>query len=115
GATGNQEYVLAPGNYTVSATNQCGTVVSSPVNVTLLPLPVASISGDTQLCEGESTILTASGGDNYLWSTGAINAAISVSTAGSYTVTASNACGNDQVAVVVSVSSISAAFSYEQG
>ncbi len=41
----------------------------------------AAIAGDSVICLGESTTLTASGGGSYLWSNGATTAAISVSPA----------------------------------
>ncbi|MBU1720682.1 MAG: T9SS type A sorting domain-containing protein, partial [Bacteroidetes bacterium] len=32
----------------------------------------AAITGDTTICEGESTVLTAAGGDSYQWNTGSV-------------------------------------------
>lgn len=47
------------------------------------------IAGQTTICSGQSTTLTASPGFNsYTWSTGATGQSINVSTAGTYTVTA---------------------------
>jgi len=47
------------------------------------------------LCNGASAVLRAFGsGGSFLWSTGATTGSFSVSTAGSYTVTESNACGS---------------------
>ncbi|MEM6297074.1 MAG: choice-of-anchor D domain-containing protein, partial [Bacteroidota bacterium] len=40
---------------------------------------VTTISGTTTTCRGESTVLTASGGSGYLWSTGETTASITVS------------------------------------
>ncbi|MEZ4910999.1 MAG: hypothetical protein R2774_09060 [Saprospiraceae bacterium] len=39
------------------------------------PLPNGSIGGDTEICIGASTTLTASGGSSYAWSTGDSGAA----------------------------------------
>jgi gliding motility-associated-like protein len=49
------------------------------VTVTVNPIPVASITGNTYICNGNSTTLTASGGNSYLWSNGATNSIITVS------------------------------------
>jgi hypothetical protein len=67
----------------------------------------ASISGDTVLCEGESTVLSApSGPYTYLWSNNETTQTITVSTPGSYwvQVIGSSVCGtgSDTVQVVVS-------------
>ena len=59
-------------------------------------IPTASISSDNGLalnCSVLSTTLTATGGVSYSWSTGATTAAITVSTAGTYTVTVTGANG----------------------
>jgi len=93
GATGATLTVSTAGTYTVDATNQCGTVTSNPFTVTQNPLPTAQITGNTSFCEGSSLVLTASGGSSYLWSNGATGATLTVSTAGTYTVDATNQCG----------------------
>ncbi len=56
--------------YTVTVTdNGCESVAA--VTVEVIPLPTAGISGsDTQICAGESVVLTASGTGVYQWSTG---------------------------------------------
>ncbi|MBU0763870.1 MAG: gliding motility-associated C-terminal domain-containing protein [Bacteroidetes bacterium] len=46
--------------------------------VTVVPLPDAVISGDTSVCQGDTAILTASGGSEYLWSSGLTGAQLSV-------------------------------------
>lgn len=68
--------------------------------------PVADAGPDVNACAGQSTILTASGGDTYLWSTGATTSSITVTptstTTYSVTVT-SGSCGTDTDEVVVTV------------
>jgi len=100
GATTTSITVTAPGNYTVTAFNSCGQVTSAPVTVTELPLPTAQISGTASYCAGEQTILTASGGDTYQWSTGATTTSITLTAPGNYTVTAFNGCGQTTSAPV---------------
>jgi hypothetical protein len=65
------------------------------VVATINPLPTVSIAagGPTSFCAGGSVVLTASGASTYQWSTGATTASITVSTAGSYTVTGATTAG----------------------
>jgi gliding motility-associated-like protein len=102
--------VSTPGSYTVTSANSCGSIVSAPFTVTQLPLPVPQISGNTVFCSGNPITLTASGGINYLWTTGATTAAITVATAGTYTVNAANGCGTAAASVTVTEQSVQVAF-----
>ncbi len=64
--------------YTVTAfENGCS---SQPVSVTVSVsnLPATTISADETICINDSTTLTATGGDNYTWSTGDTTASITV-------------------------------------
>ena len=85
----------ASATYSVTATDANGCSDSTSIYITVHPLPPAAISGDTILCVGDSTTLTASGGVSYLWSTGDTSAAIDVSPAASttYSMTATDANG----------------------
>ncbi|MGL5888975.1 MAG: hypothetical protein ACRC3B_03780, partial [Bacteroidia bacterium] len=88
---------------TFSALSNCGDTVSSPVQLILQGLPVAQItaSGPLAICNSNSVTLTASGGSSYIWSTAATTQSITVSTAGTYIVAASNICGTDTQSVTV--------------
>lgn len=67
--------------------------------------PNANAGPDIAICNGQSTTLTASGGDTYLWNTGETTASITVSptTTTTYTVTVTTPCGSDTDAAVVTV------------
>jgi hypothetical protein len=78
--------VSSAGTYTVTVTNNGCTATASRA-LTVTALPTAAISGTNTICAGGSSTFTASGGGTYAWSTGASTAAISVSSAGTYTVT----------------------------
>ena len=92
--------------YSVTVTDANGCTDSQSVTVTVDPPPVAAISGNTILCAGQSTTLTASGGASYLWNNGATTAAITVTPAAttiySVTVTDVNGC-TDIESVTVTV------------
>ncbi|MDX2002457.1 MAG: hypothetical protein SFW35_08490, partial [Chitinophagales bacterium] len=60
-----------PGTYIISlqvTTDCCG--LSNPNSITLIvePYPTITLSGDSIICEGESTTITASGAVTYSWS-----------------------------------------------
>lgn len=90
------------GNYTVTieATNECGTTSSSEA-FTVEPAPNLILSAaDNQLCNGQSTTLTASGASNYVWSaapglisTSGGSATVQPSSTTTYTVTGTSPAG----------------------
>ena len=105
GSTGTSLNVTAGGNYSVTVTSQAGCSGSNTVTVVESPNPEPDITGDLQICEGETATLDAgSGFTEYLWSEGSIGNSISVATSGQYSVTVSNLAGctgTDQVSVTV--------------
>lgn len=82
--------------YTVIAVNPTTTCTSLPatLTVTTVPVPELSISGDAEICYGESTTLTLADANNveatYRWSNGATGTSITVNPTATttYTVTA---------------------------
>ncbi len=74
----------------------------------------ASVIGNTSICQGDSTVLTANSGVSYLWSTGDISQSITVYTAGNYTVTVSQSapCGTTTTSNPISVNYITPAFNF---
>lgn len=79
--------------YTVTATLESGCIATATVTVNVNPLPTASAGNNVTISQGNSTILTATGGTNYAWSNGGSVASITVAptTTTSYTVTVTNA------------------------
>jgi gliding motility-associated-like protein len=109
GSTGSSITVNTAGVYTVTVSNVCGTSLSTDtVKVNQLPNP--KISGMNQFCSGTASVLTASGGTSYSWNTGATTDTIHVTTAGIYTVTATNLCGSVTTHDTVLVGSVTALF-----
>jgi gliding motility-associated-like protein len=97
GTTGASFTAAAAGTYTVTATGANGCTNTASITVTEnIAKPTVSISSDETVltCTDQSIELTASGsGVSYLWDNGATTASITVSTAGTYTVTATGANG----------------------
>ena len=110
-ATGGLTYVWSTGqtsgtinvtpssgtSYTVTATDANGCTGTDVVNVAINPLPTVSVSPDQTICNGQSTTLTASGGNAYYWNptgntTGTITVTPSSSTTYAVSVTNANGC-----------------------
>lgn len=81
-------------SFIVTVTTPCGgQTKKDTVHVTVLPpnFPIV-ITGNTSICKGQSTSITASGGGTYSWSTGSTSATVTL-TPGStttYTLTVTN-------------------------
>jgi len=103
--------VSAPGTYSVEGTNACGTG-DAQVEVTQAAGPTVIITpnGSTDICPGQNVVLTASGADTYLWSTQEGTESITVTQAGTYSVTGTNSCGTASAQTTVNVIAVSASF-----
>jgi len=100
------------GTYTVTVTNDNGCTGTNAATITVNALPTAVITltdnsgianNDGIICNGATATLTASGGTSYIWSSGETTAAITKGTAGTFTVTVTNAngCINTATATLV--------------
>ncbi len=97
GSTADNINVSTSGNYSVSFidANNCASLSSNPVMVTamaLAPTPTISTSGSTTFCENDSLVITCSPAQTFLWSTGETTPSITVSAAGTYTVSVTDVC-----------------------
>lgn len=111
GATTQSTTVNTAGNYSVTVDQGNGCIsASAPTAVTVNTLPTISVTAgsSTTFCQGGSVTLTATAGTSYLWSNGATTQSITVSAAGSYSVTVNqgNACINTSAATVVTVNAL---------
>jgi hypothetical protein len=97
-------------NFIVAGTDANGCVNSDTVTVTVNALPVPVITGDLVICAGDSTLLVASSETGNVWSTTATTDSIFVSTAGSITVTETdaNGCVGTSAPVVIVVNALPA-------
>lgn len=104
GATVTAGPLVATKYYVMGTDNNNCSAIDSLI-ITVDSLPIASITGIASICTGDSTILTASGGGTYLWSTGETAVAIKVSPGSTQTyfvvATNSNNCIDSAVLNVV--------------
>lgn len=84
---------------------KCNGTLSSSVNITINTPPALQpiIQGNLVLCPGTTTVLTASGGTQYKWNTGATSSSITVTQAGTYKAVISNSCFVDSAQVIVTL------------
>lgn len=100
GSTSNSISVSQSGVYTVTATNVEGCTATTNVTVSVNSLPIITINGNTTICEGSTTTLTASGANSYSWNTGDNTASVNISAFGVYTVTGTSTAGCSNTADV---------------
>lgn len=98
GASTQNITVAASGDYSVIVTdaNGCTSLSSNTitVDVHILDIPVVSVSGSTDFCEGGSVTLTAeSGFTSYLWNNGATTPNITVTASGTFFVVVTDNLG----------------------
>jgi len=81
--------------YTVTVTDENGCTATDNIQVTIESVPTANVTGDEVLtCDNTTATMTATpSGQSYLWSTGEATNSITVSAAGTYYVTVTNAAG----------------------
>ncbi len=97
GSSATSITVTTAGTYFVTNTNNCGSVQSNSITVTVNPQPTASVisaGGNTAFCAGGSVVLNGNVGGT--WSNGSTAASITVTTSGTYFVTNTNSCGSVQ-------------------
>ncbi|MFH1004224.1 MAG: PKD domain-containing protein [Bacteroidota bacterium] len=85
---------LTAGTYTINV--QDGLSCNATTTITITESPAINISGNTILCFGQTTTLTASGGVSYSWSPGGqttTSITVNPTTTTSYTVTGTDANG----------------------
>ncbi len=95
--------------YAVSVASEGGCSSTDNIKVIVEDLPVEANAGsDVEICKNSNVTLTASGGGNYLWNTGATtkNITVSPSQTRTYSVIVSNATSSDTDEVIVTVNNL---------
>ncbi len=110
GETGASITVSTQGDYSASTHNVCGESEASniiSVEVSTVPaMPLVEANGPTSICSGDAVLLVienACPGCTILWSNGATEPNISISSPGTYTATMGNTCGESLASVPVDV------------
>lgn len=80
------------GVYSVLVSNIFRCTDSDTINIEINN-PTVNLGNDTILCQGKQLTITANGGNQYHWNTGAVTPAITVSSAGAYIVNVTNTYG----------------------
>lgn len=93
GSTSSSITVSTAGTYTVTSSNSCGSQTATQTVTTTTSPSVTIHANSTSFCPGSSLLLYATGNGSFLWTGGSSNDSIQVSSAGSYTVTATSSCG----------------------
>ncbi len=110
GTTTINRLINGPGNYTLAATNSCGTT-NATIVVSQADLPDVHLESSIDTCiqNGGSIVLTPilNQVNTVLWSNGSTGNQLTVSNSGTYVVYGSNACGIDSASIVVSLNSLS--------
>ena len=103
------------GSYVITYTDTDAATATFDLSINTIPTITVSASAGT-ICDGESTILTASGANSYTWSNGGTGASITVSpsttTLFTATGTDSNGCASSGGTTITVNAQDSAAFSY---
>lgn len=90
------------GTYTVTVTNAQGCTGSATVTVTVNPVVSVNLGNDTTLCNSQTMVLNAGNtGATYVWNDGSTNQTLTVSSAGTYSVTVSNGCSSSSDQILV--------------
>ncbi|MBK9478443.1 MAG: gliding motility-associated C-terminal domain-containing protein [Bacteroidetes bacterium] len=106
GSTQSTIKIFSPGTYWVNVFSNCCMYTDTIHILNSLSLPVATISGNTSICKGDSTNLLVSGGSSYLWNNGATDSLLTVKpiVTTMYTVVAKNgSCSSVPDTVIVTV------------
>ncbi|MCI4668810.1 MAG: gliding motility-associated C-terminal domain-containing protein [Bacteroidia bacterium] len=92
------------GEYSVSATNLCGSV-SDTINLTFDQRPVVELGNDTSFCEGNTLTLdvTWTPGSSYIWQNGDTSSVITATVSSLYEVIVFNGCGFDRDSLLITV------------
>ncbi len=120
--SGGKKYLWSTGDTTSSITVAPKVTTTYTVNVvydncpsqpfttvvTVTPKPNAMISGDTSICIGSSSTLTATGGTDYLWNTGEKQPSIQIKpiTNTTYSVIVSNGSCKDTTTTAITVNQL---------
>jgi gliding motility-associated-like protein len=103
GANTQNILITSTGVYICTAINACQTIIDTTV-VTIISVPAITPFTDTMVCSALSFNIYANAGtgfDTYNWSNGASTQSININTTGTYSVTATHACGSQSQSFII--------------
>jgi hypothetical protein len=106
GQTTQSIWVKTSGQFGVLVSNGTCTSDTAFITINVSPVPstpTISINGTLRFCQGNSVTLTSSASTGNLWSNGATTQTITVSTAGNYSVVATNGSCSSASSIITSV------------
>ncbi|MCF8372579.1 MAG: T9SS type A sorting domain-containing protein [Bacteroidales bacterium] len=114
GATNQTIDVSVAGTYSVTVTASTGCSGSDEIILTIQPDPIVDLGADMSICDGDSYNLNAGLFTSYMWNDGSTGQVLSVTAAGTYSVTATDNIGcQGEDEIVISLTLLAqAAFSY---
>ncbi len=91
--SGNETIFASSGTYAVTVTDNNGCTASTSLSVVVyaLPAPAITLSSPPTFCNGGNVTLDVGNWNSYLWNTGETDAEITLTVAGTYSVTVSDA------------------------
>ena len=92
GSTLSSFLITAPGIYSITATNQCGTV-NDQITISAPGDPFFELGNDLSLCFGDTFELSPNVTGDFIWTGGATTDTLSITESGNYALTVSNYCG----------------------
>lgn len=104
-STAQQLTVNAPGQFSVTVSNTCGTDQDTIIVIDGGPAPSVDLGAAIDICPGESVTLSPvfANVDNWLWSDGSMLTQYIVENSGQITVAVFNACGNAYDTIVANL------------
>lgn len=103
GSNASSIYISSPGTYTVTSSSSCG---SSSDSITITDAPTINLnltSSATEICDGNTAVLTASGAPNYTWFDNSTGTTININSTGNFFVIGYNNCYSDSQSVAITV------------
>lgn len=100
-STGPTMVVRTPGNYSVTV-DLDGCIAKDTIGIAYDKKPVFTLGGDLAYCEGQQLILDPKLSNvTYLWSNGSTQPTLTVTSVGTYDLTATNHCGSSSDEIIV--------------
>ena len=105
---------VADGTNVIFESNESNNTVTSPITITpgisIPNVPTITVNPSATVCSPATITLTANSPGcsscTYSWSTGATGTSITVASSGTYTVTATNACGSSSATQLITVNTV---------